>query len=98
MLGFVFLSLPETCTPSLAINIIIIMTIQELEDFFRTHPVPKGTMLNVSTIITEPEKFLEVNLDVVREWPRELNKCPSYWHLCHLAAVISDTGIPAGEQ
>ncbi|MEC3879626.1 DUF6965 family protein [Parapedobacter sp. 10938] len=65
------------------------MSIQELEDFFRTHPVPAGTMLNAANVITEPDKFLEVNLGVVRAWPRDLNKCPSYWHLCQLAAIIA---------
>lgn len=74
------------------------MTIQELAEFFRTHAVPKGTMLNAATVITDPDKFLEVNLDVVREWPRDLNKCPSYWHLCQLAALLSDTERPADEQ
>lgn len=67
------------------------MSIQELEDFFHTHPVPQGTMLNSATIITEPDKYVAVNLDVIREWPRDLNKCPSYWHLCQLAAIISGT-------
>lgn len=65
------------------------MSIQELEDFFRMHPVPKGTMLNAATVITEPDKYVEVNLDVIRAWPHDLNKCPSYWHLCQLAAIIS---------
>lgn len=55
-------------------------------------------MLNAATVITDPDKFLEVNLDVVREWPRDLNKCPSYWHLCQLAALLSDTERPADEQ
>ena len=67
------------------------MSIQELEDFFRTHPVPEGTMLNAATVITEPDKYVTVNLDAIREWPRDLNKCPNYWHLCQLAAIISGT-------
>lgn len=74
------------------------MSIQELEDFFLTHTVPEGTMLNAATIITDPDKYLEVNLDVIREWPRDLNKCPSYWHLCQLATIISGTQSPDGTQ
>lgn len=72
------------------------MSVQELEDFFRTHQIPVGTKLNEATVIAEPGKYLEINLDVVREWTRDLNKCPSYWHLCQLAAVISDTQRPDG--
>lgn len=65
------------------------MTVQELEDFFQTHQVREGTMLNVATTITDPRKYLDINLAVVRGWTQDLNKCPSYWHLCQLAAVIS---------
>ena len=70
------------------------MSIQELEDFFQNHPVPPGTMLNAATTISDPEKYLAVNLDVIKEWPRDLNKCPSYWHLCQLAAIVSDGKKP----
>ncbi|HWK56193.1 MAG TPA: hypothetical protein VNQ80_02575 [Parapedobacter sp.] len=73
-------------------------SVQELEDFFRMHPVPEGTMLNAATVITEPDKYLEVNLDVVRNWTRDLNKCPSYWHLCQLAAIISGTEQAEGTR
>ena len=65
------------------------MTIAELEDFFDKNPIPAGTKLNAATTITDPHKYLEVNLAVIREWPQDLNKCPSYWHLCQLAAVVS---------
>lgn len=66
------------------------MTIQELEDFFANHSVPVNTMLNKATRISDPKKYLEVNLDVVRTWDKDLNKCPSYWHLCELVDVLSD--------
>lgn len=72
------------------------MSIQELEDFFRMHPIPEGTVLNAATVIAEPVKYLEVNLNVLREWPRDLEKCPSYWHLCQLADIISVTEKAAG--
>jgi len=65
------------------------MTIQELEDFFRTHPVSTNTQLNTATTLGNPQKFLDVNLAVIREWDRDLEKCPSYWHLCELVHVIS---------
>ena len=66
------------------------MTIQELEEFFATHPVPPGTKQNAATTIVDAEKFLEVNLAVVKAWPKDVDKCPSYWHLCELAKVVSD--------
>ena len=72
------------------------MSIQELDDFFHANPVSPGTKLNAATVIVDPDKFLAVNLDVIRAWPRDLNKCPSYWHLCQLAAIISDYGKSAG--
>ncbi|PPL02086.1 DUF6965 family protein [Parapedobacter indicus] len=74
------------------------MTIQELEDFFRTHPVPTNTQLNAAATIGNPQKFLEVNLAVVREWDRDLDKCPSYWHLCELANVISGETGPTDNE
>ena len=74
------------------------MSIQELEDFFRTHSVPQGTKLNAATTITEPDKYVKVNLDVVREWTQDLNKCPSYWHLCQLAAILSGADKPEMDQ
>lgn len=64
------------------------MTIQELEDFFAAHEVPPNTMLNKAATIIDPKKFLEVNLNVIKAWKGDLNKCPSYWHLCELANVI----------
>ncbi|GGG95957.1 hypothetical protein GCM10007415_33990 [Parapedobacter pyrenivorans] len=66
------------------------MTIQELEEFFAAHPVPPGTKQNAATTIVDAEKFLEVNLAVVKAWPKDIDKCPSYWHLCELAKVLSD--------
>ncbi len=65
------------------------MTIEQLEEFFDTHPVPPDTMLNPATRIEDPKKFLEVNFDVVREWKGDPNKCPSYWHLCDLVGVVN---------
>lgn len=66
------------------------MTIQELEDFFATHPVPSGTKQNSATTIVDAKKFLEVNFAVAKAWPKDIDKCPSYWHLCELAQVLSD--------
>lgn len=65
------------------------MSIQELEDFFNTHTVPPGTKLNEASIIDDPVKYLEVNISVLKGWPGDLTKCPSYWHLCDLVAVVS---------
>lgn len=64
------------------------MTIEQLADFFNTHPVPPGTMLNAATTIEDPQKFLSVNFDMAKEWKGDVNKCPSYWHLCDLVKVI----------
>ncbi|MGV3763784.1 DUF6965 family protein [Parapedobacter sp.] len=72
------------------------MSIQELEDFFHTHPVPEGTKLNAATVLADPDKFLSVNFDVIRQWPRDLNKCPSYWHLCQLATIMAGNGNSEG--
>jgi hypothetical protein len=65
------------------------MSIQELEEFFQNHTVPSGTKLNKATVIGDTKKYLEVNLNVLKSWPGDLNKCPSYWHLCDLVAIIS---------
>ena len=66
------------------------MTIQELEEFFATHPVPLGTKQNAATTIVDAAKFLEVNFAVVKAWSGDIGKCPSYWHLCKLAQVLSN--------
>lgn len=64
------------------------MTIQEIQEFFSQHEVPAGTQLYPGTKIEDPRLFLEVNIDVIKEWKGDLNKCPSYWHLCDLVKVI----------
>ena len=95
---FLFLYTPSVLSGRESIRLNSMMSIQELEDFFHTHPVSEGTMLNAATIISDPAKYLEINLDVVRQWSLDLNKCPSYWHLCQLVAVISAMERPAGTQ
>ncbi|MGK6349655.1 DUF6965 family protein [Parapedobacter sp. DT-150] len=42
------------------------------------------------TSILNPDKFIGVNLAVAREWDRDLDKCPSYWHLCELARILQE--------
>ncbi|MGV3760945.1 DUF6965 family protein [Parapedobacter sp.] len=64
------------------------MAIEALKTFFANHPIPENTMFNATMKIADPRLFLETNLNVVDEWKGNLDKCPSYWHLCDLVKVL----------
>lgn len=65
------------------------MTIQELEEFFQNTEVPKNTMLNQATKITDPEVFITTNIPRLKTWKGDVEQCPSYWHLMELVKVLA---------
>jgi len=77
----------------------VVMTVQELEEFFKNNPIPKNTQLNPAMLIVDPDRFIEVNMGVIRVWKQDLEKCPSYWHLCELIRVMSGSDdTPATQE
>lgn len=64
------------------------MTISELEDFFGSIELPKTVSLNKAVRINDTKQFLEVNFLRLKGFNGDLERNPSYWHLCELKEVL----------